>query len=428
LEPKKEFMSNLKRSLGFPMLVFYGTGMILGAGIYSIIGKAAQKTGDTLTLGFILASLVALMTALSYAELSTLFPKAGAEFVYLRNAFSKKKWIGSTIGIAMSLSGAATAATVALAFSGYLNQFVKVPAEIVAAAILILFTGIAIIGIRTSGWVTVISTLIEIGGLAFIIYLGLKTDKFGESINFTPTMETLSGMALIIFSFFGFENIVNLAEETKKPEKALPWAIICSVLISSTLYVLISISALALLSPEKLGQSAAPLMDVARTASMEAGKILGAVALFSTANTALISLIGASRILFGMGEEGVVPKVAAKVVPKRKTPWVASLTILAVALALLPLGDLETVASISAMATMIAFFSVNVAMISLRYSLASKERPFRSPLNLGKFPLLSFIAACICLVLLTQFSATVYLIGGSLLAIVAFYFKWKERS
>lgn len=411
---KKE---RLSRSLGLPMLIFYGTGMILGAGIYSIIGKAAAKTGETLWLGFVFAGVSAFLTALSYAELSTMFPKAGAEFIYLREAFKKQLWIGNTVGIAMAFSGAATAAAVALAFAGHLNQFLESPENLVALSVLSIFTGLAIIGIRASGWVTVISTLIEVGGLIFIIYLGLTSEKFGDALSATPHFGTLSGSALIIFSFFGFENIVNLAEETKNPERNLPRAILTSVILSTILYVLVSLSALALLSPDKLSISDAPLMSVASVVAENYGKILGSIGLFSTANTALISLIGASRILYSMGEAGAVPASVAKVLPKRKTPWIASLIVLTMAALLLFLGKLEVVASVSSFATMIAFFSVNIVLIVLRYSQSSKERPFRVPLSIGNFPSLPALAAVISLVLLTQFESKVYLIGGTLLLV-----------
>ena len=420
-------MSSLKRTLGLPMLCFYGTGMIVGAGIYSIIGKAAAQTGETLWLGFLLAGVSALLTALSYAELSTMFPKAGAEFVYLREAFKNQKWIGATAGVAMAFSGAATAATVALAFSGYLNQFFESPLNLVALAVLLVFTGIAMIGIRASSWVTVISTLIEVGGLVFIIYLGMTSDKFGKALAVTPHLGTLSGSALIIFSFFGFESIVNLAEEVKEPERNLPRGILISVILAIILYVFVSISALALMSPEKLAETDAPLMSVARVISEKYAQILGAVALFSTANTALISLIGASRILYGMGEAKALPRAAARILPKRKTPWIASLVVLTASALLLPLGKIETVASVSSFATMISFFSVNIALIVLRYSQSSKKRAFRVPLSIGKFPILPLFGALISLVLLTQFELKVYLIGGTLILISALGFMWSAK-
>jgi APA family basic amino acid/polyamine antiporter len=417
----------LNKTLGLPMLIFYGTGMILGAGIYSIIGKAAAQTGGTLWIGFALAGFSAFLTALSYAELSTMFPKAGAEFVFLREAFDKKKWIGSTAGIAMAFSGAATATTVALSFAEYFNQFLETPEVLIALAVLLTFTAVAIIGIRTSGWVTVISTLIEVGGLIFIIYLGFTSEKFGQSLETIPHLGTLSGSALIIFSFFGFENIVNLAEETKEPERDLPRAILISVVIATILYILVSISALSLLPADELAKSPAPLMSVAQVISERYARILGAVALFSTANTALISLIGASRILYSMGEEKVLPEATAKVLPKRKTPWIASIVVLVAAALLIPLGKLETVAGISSLTTMFAFLLVNIALITLRYSHSENKRAFKVPLSIGKFPLIPAIAGLICILLLTQFEFKIYLIGLSLLIISALTFKWYEN-
>ena len=158
----KNAMSELKRTLGLPMLTLYGTGMILGAGIYSIIGKAAGPANDTLWISFLIAAISTVLTALTYAELASMFPKAGAEFVYLTKAFHKRKWIGSTIGIAIALSGAATATTVAIAFSGYLAQFIDVNHLTVAVSVLILFTGLAILGTHASAWANAIFTLIEI--------------------------------------------------------------------------------------------------------------------------------------------------------------------------------------------------------------------------------------------------------------------------
>lgn len=420
-------MSSLNKTLGLPMLIFYGTGMILGAGIYSIIGKAAVVTGQTLWLGFAFAGISAFLTALSYAELSTMFPKAGAEFVYLREAFKKAQWLGSTTGVAMAFSGAATAATVALAFAGYLNQFIEIPEFLAALILLAMFSGVAIIGIRTSGWFTVISTLIEVSGLILIIYLGITSEKVGGILETMPHAGTITGSALIIFSFFGFENIVNLAEETKEPERDLPKAILISVIIATILYVLVSVSVVAILPIEKLAESEAPLMSVARVISEKYARILGAVALFSTANTALISLIGGSRILYSMGKAKALPEKIAVVSAKRKTPYVASIVIFIASVCLLTLGKLEVVASVSSLTTIFAFLLVNVTVIMLRFTQAEKKRAFKIPVSIGKVPVLSVLAGVIAIVMLTQFEVKVYLIGGSLLLISALYFLWKEK-
>ena len=421
------FMSGLKRILGVPMLTFYGTGMILGAGIYSVIGKAAGLSAESLWISFALASVVALLTAFSYSELATMYPKAGAEFIYLGKAFKKQKWFAETVGFAMAFSGAATAATVALAFSGYLNQFVDISTVVVAPLLLIALTAIALVGVLQSGWVNIVFTLIEIGGLGLIIYLGLQSEKFGEALSAVPSMGTLSGAALIIFSFFGFENIVNLAEESKKPENDIPKAIFISLAVATVLYMLVSFSALALLPIEQLAQSSAALMSVAETSSKNSGRVLGAIALFSTANTALISMIGASRILFGMAEKKSLPKIMAKVASEKKTPWIASLVILASALVMLPLGKIEIVASVSALATLFAFLSVNATLIRLRYTEPNIKRPFRIALNIGRLPLPPVLGALLCFAFIFQFEAQVYLICGAFLSVSAVFFAWRAR-
>lgn len=420
-------MPQLNRSLGIVMLTFYGIGMILGAGIYTIIGKAAGHTQETLWLGFVIAGIAVFLTALSYAELSTMYPKAGAEYIYLTKAFAKKKWLASTIGVAVAFSGAATAAAVSIAFSGYLSQFVQIPQFIVASSLLVLFSCIAILGIRTSAWTNIIFTLIEIGGLALIIYLGFRTENFGESLSVTPHIGTLSGAALIIFSYFGFENIANLTEEAKDPKKDIPRAMLISLGISTGLYILVSIAVIALTSAESLAESDAPLMLAAQKGSAKAKSIMGIVALFSTANTALISVIGASRMLYGMAGTHALPQILAQVLPSKKTPWVATLVICTAALLLLPLGQIEIVGSISSMTTMIAFLGVNVAMISLRYSDPKKERPFRVPLSIGKLPVLAVLASLCSLVFLLQFQTKVYLIGGTFLVLMMLFFIWRQK-
>ncbi len=420
-------MSELKRTLGLPMLTLYGTGMILGAGIYSIIGKAAGRANDTLWISFLIAAISTALTALTYAELASMFPKAGAEFVYLTKAFHRRKWIGSTIGIAIALSGAATATTVAIAFSGYLAQFIDINHLTVAVSVLILFTGLAILGTHASAWANAIFTLIEIAGLCLIIYLGFQNESFGKALSALPHAGTLSAAALVVFSFFGFENIVNLSEEANNPTRDIPRAIFISVGVSSVLYVLVSLAALALVKPNQLAESSAPLMLVAQTVSELYGKILGIVALFSTANTALISMMGASRVLFGMAKSKALPSRIANVLPKRKTPWIASLLILIIALALLPIGKIEIAASISSLATMVAFIAVNVSLIVLRFSEAHLPRPFRVPLAIGKVPIFPVLAIVFSLVFVTQFNTVVYIITGTLLSISGAVFYYRGR-
>jgi len=173
-------MAELKRTLGTWALGLYGLGAILGAGIYSVIGAAAGKAGDGLWQSFIASGFVALLTALSYAELATAFPKAGAEFVYLREALPSRKWIAFTVGVMIALSSAATVATVSIAFAGYLREMIDVPAAPTAIALLVLLTVVGIWGVRESALMTAIFTIIETGGLLLVIYVATRSDRFAR--------------------------------------------------------------------------------------------------------------------------------------------------------------------------------------------------------------------------------------------------------
>ncbi len=407
--------SGLKRTLGLPLLSFYGVGMILGAGIYTIIGKAAGEAGESVWISVLIAAVAAVLTALSYAELGSMFPRVGGEYVYLKEAFPKIKWLAGSGGLMMAFASLATASTVALSFAGYLEQFVFTPPVLTAYCILLLFTALNILGIKESSWINVTFTLIETFGLILFIYFGIKSPGFGEALHQLPSSATISASALIIFAYFGFENMVNFVEETKNPEKTLPKAILLSLTITSLLYFLVALAAVNLLPVEQLAKSGAPLSDALRPISSKAAGALGGIALFATANTILISLITASRILFGMSRDGVLPRGFHRLTKRRQTPWLSALVSLTIAAILVPLGAVEVLAAISSFATMIAFTVVNGALIILRIRRPDIQRSFRSPLQIGKIPILAVLGALATVFLLFQFDPFVYLVGGGFL-------------
>lgn len=411
-------MIELKRVLGLPMLTFYGTGMILGAGIYTVIGKAAGVAGESIWLSLILAAISAALSALSYAELASMFPSVGGVYVYLREAFPKSKWISNSSGLMMSLAGVATSAAVALAFAGYMQHFFDVSPAMIAFFLLIIFTGINILGIQETSWMNVAFTLIEVFGLLVFIYLGIQSPRFGDAISVAPTFATLSGSALIIFAYFGFENMVNFAEETKNPEKTLPRAILLSICITTILYVLVALSAISLLPIDQLAHSKAPLSDAVHPISSKLAGALGGIALFATANTVLIALATTSRILYGMAKNKAVPSIFGKIHPKRQTPWFSDIVICVLTIILLPLGKVEILASISSFATMVAFFAVHVALIILRIQRPEQVRPFCVPFSFKRIPILPVLGGLVTILLTLQFEKTVYVVGLVFLVII----------
>lgn len=417
----------LNRTLGLPMITFYGTGMILGAGIYSIIGQAAGIAGEGLWQGFLLAGIAALLTALSYAELATMFPTAGAEYTYIRNAFSKQQWLAATIGIVVVFAGCASAATVTLAFTSYLQYFINLPRFIVASGILIVFTGVNILGIQQSSWTNAVFTSIEALGLILFIWLGWKQPEFGNALLTTPSLSTVASAALIIFAFLGFQNVVSLAEETKEPEKNIPRAIFLSLFISTLLYILVSLAAVALMPTEQLALTESAILDASLKTSPGLAGILGGIALFSTANTALVGLVTTSRIIYGISEDRSLPHVLSKTLKKQKTPWVAALVSLLSAVLLLPFGKVETLASISSFATMIVFIAVNLTLIKLRQSKPKNDRPFRTPISIKNVPVLPVLGIMVCITFLFQFNHLVYITGLlSFVCSAGIYFLYKH--
>jgi amino acid transporter len=311
----------------------------------------------------------------------------------------------------MAFAGCATAATVSLAFGGYLQHFVKIPVGWVALGLLSLFTLVNILGVKESGWFNAVFTLVEIAGLTLFIAVGWHSPQFGDALATIPTWGTVSSAALLIFAYFGFENIVNLAEETVDAEKTVPRAILLSLFISTVLYIFVGLAAVALMPPEALAQTDAALTDAAKKTFPKIAGVLGGIALFSTANTALIALVATSRVLYGIASDNSLPRVFAYTQKTRHTPWVAAIAALVIACALLPLGKVEAVASVSAFATMVAFVSVNVALIVLRRKHPRQRRPFRVPLSIRTVPILPCIAIGMCLVFLLQFERVIYIIG-----------------
>jgi basic amino acid/polyamine antiporter, APA family len=417
----------LKRALGLPGLTFYGVGIILGAGIYSVLGAAAGRAGNWVWLSFFVSSAVALLTALSYAELSTTYPRASAEFTYLRRALPRFPGVALVTGLLVALSGAATTATVAISFAGYLQSFVDLPAALVALGVIAAAAGLNLVGIKESGWVNIAFTLLEAGGLVIFIVLGARSDHLARAFMAAPPPGVIAGAALVFFSFLGFENIANLAEESKKPERDLPRAILLSLAISTVLYVAVAVAAVALLPPAQLADAQAPLADAARAGSPRIAGILGGIALFATANTALVSMLVASRVLFGMARERELPRALSRLLPGRKTPWVAILAVTAVSAALLPFGKVGVVASTSSFAQLLAFAAVNLALIVLRYREPRKKRPFHVPGAIGRFPIFPALGVLTTLGIATQLDRHALIGGTCALGLLTAYSLWKNR-
>ncbi len=414
----------LKRELGLLEVTLSGIGIILGAGIYALIGKAAGLAGNSVWLSFAIASLIAVFTGLSYAELSSMFPKASAEHEYVRNAFGRK--LAFVIGWLIILSGVIGAATVALGFGGYFNAFFKVPVITSAIVLIAALSFLLFYGIKETARFVIIATLIETAGLVIVIFIGLpylgKVDYFEMPYGWTGVFQA---SALVFFAYTGFEGIVKLSEETKSPEKTIPKGLILAIVVSIFLYITVALSAVSVMGWERLSTSDAPFADLAFLAfGSNAFILLTAIALFATANTVLMMMLGSSRIIYGMADSRTLPAILASVHTSRRTPWTAILVTMVVSILFIFAGDIAFVANVDNFTLFVTFFIINAALILLRYKEPEMNRPFRVPLNAGRFPVLPFLGILSCVFMLVQLEGKVILTGVMLVVlglIVSFF-------
>ena len=417
--------------MGLFQLTMYGVGLILGAGIYVLIGEAAGFAGNSMWISFGLGAVVAIFAGLSYSELAALFPKAAAEYVFVKNAF-KSDFIGFLIGWLTAITSMIVGATVALGFGGYFKQFLDLPIVVTAVLLLAGLSFVNYIGIKQSAWMNTIFALVTIAGLAIIIGLGIFFEA-PDSINYFEAPNGITGIVLafvlIFFAFIGFEDMANVAEEVRRPQKTIPRAIILSVVITGVIYILVALSSVKILNWQELGSSAAPLADVAtRGLGVGGGITLSAIALFATASTVLITLVAGARILYGMAKDGSLPSLLSKVHSKTGTPWIAVIGIFIASLAFAFVGDIVIVANIVVFAVVITFAMVNLAVILLRYVQPDLERPFRVPLNIGKFPILPLFGFAVTVYMAVQFELEIILVGlGIIGAGIVFYFLYNRR-
>lgn len=405
-------MSKLKREIGLFGATAYGVGIILGAGIYALIGPAAGIAGNSLWMSFLIGALISSFTGLSYAELSTMFPRAAAEYVYVKEAF-ENRLLAFLIGWLIIFTGVVSASTVALGFAGYFKGLFDFPMILTALILILLLSLVNFYGIKESSTLNILFTGIEIIGLLIIIFLGMP--NLGK-VNYLEAPHGAGGIlaaaALIFFAYLGFEDIANIAEETKNPSKTLPRALILSVVITVAVYVLVAISVVSLTSWFDLRRSEAPLAYAASTALGEnAHLVMSFIALFATANTVLIILIVGSRMLYGMARDGSIPHILSNIHPKRRTPWMAVIFMLAFSMLFVLLGDIKVVAGIASFGVFISFALVNLSLIWLRYKKPELKRPFKVPINIGRFPIISFLGLASCSLMVTQFDLIVVSFG-----------------
>ncbi|SEH89025.1 Amino acid transporter [Mycolicibacterium rutilum] len=412
----------LKRKITGPLLFLFILGDVLGAGIYALMGVLAGDVGGVLWAPLLAALFLALLTAGSYAELVTKYPRAGGAAVFAERAF-KRPVVSFLVGFSMLAAGVTSAAGLALAFAGdYLTTFIDVPAVPAAIVFLGLVACLNARGISESVKSNVVMTVIELTGLLIVVIavavmVGGGRGDVGRVVEFpegaTPALAILSGAIVAYYSFVGFETSANVAEEIRNPSKVYPTALFGALITAGVLYALVGLASAIALPAGDLTESSGPLLDVVSAAGVGVPDwLFSAIALVAVANGALLTMIMASRLTYGMAEHNLLPAVLGRVLPQRRTPWAAILATTVVAMLLSLVGDLSTLAETVVLLLLFVFISTNIAVLVLRRD--HVEHP-----HFRVWTAVPVLGVASCVLLLTQQTAKVWLFAAILLAVGA---------
>lgn len=420
--------SKLKKELSLLEITLIGIGNILGAGIYVLIGKAAGLAGNMVWFSFLFAGATASLSAFSYMELASMYPRAGAEYEFVKKAFGERT--GLFVGLLVIYFVVITSSAVALGFGRYFSNLFGNGNLTAAVGLFIFLSLIMIHGIKESARLAILISFIEVSGLLIVIYTGFP---YLGTVNYleTPSLSgVLEASTLIFFAFLGFEDIVRLSQETKEAEKTTPKALLIAISFTVFLYMCVAVTSVSVLDFRVLGLSGAPLADVASVSlGNDAFVLMSWIALFSTMNTVLVVMLGGSRLVYGMAYSGSLPRILSRVHPHYHTPWVAILGVACLSTLFVLFKDIAVVANIANFMIFIVFFMVNLSLIKLRYIDPGRKRPFKVPMNIGHFPLLPFLGSLSTVVLFSQLNLEVITYGLVLvgIGILIVLFKTKKK-
>ncbi len=418
----------LRRSIGPLQLFAYTLGGMLGAGIYGLVGRAAGQLGAAVWLGFIVAMVAALLTGLSYASLGSRYPRAGGA-AYITHRTFYRPLLTWMVGLAVMMSGLTSVATQSRVVAENLLRLFDAPAVppvAISLGFLLLVAGVVFRGIRESMWMNIFCTVVEASGLLLVIAVGASW--WGSADLFeTPSPEGISaslllqGAILTFFSFIGFEDTLNVAEECRDPQRTVPIGIVSAMIAATLLYIAVAVTAVSVVPWRELAAAPGPLAEVMnRAAPWLPGWFYVAITVFAVANTALLNYVTASRLTYGMARQGLLPAALGRVHPGTRTPHVAVAALFVVVVALMLSGDITQLASATVLLLLAVFALVNLALVVLQ------RRPSEPH---GGFEVPSFVpalGALVCLALLVNRVATgdwraPALAGAVLVAIAALY-------
>ncbi len=395
-QPAATIEPSLNRVMGPWLLLLFIVGDILGTGIYALTGQVAKQVGGVVWLPFLVAFVVAVMTAFSYLELVTKYPRAAGAALYTHKAFGIH-FVTFIVAFAVMCSGITSASTASRAFAANLSHAFNlnlaggIGITVVGLLFMAAVAAINLRGVGESVKANVVLTMVELTGLLIIIIIGLwaiglgqgdvsRVTQFKSVADGGAFWPVIAATTLAFFAMVGFEDSVNMAEECKDPTHIFPKVLLTGLLITGVIYVLVSISAITLVAPEQLGQGETPLLQVVQAGAPNFPlEIFGFITMFAVANSALINMLMASRLVYGMSREHVLPTVLGKVHPSRRTPYIAIgfTTLLAFGLITF-VGEVPALGGTTALLLLCVFTVVNVAVLVLRRDRVDHKH-FRTP-------------------------------------------------
>ncbi len=379
-------------------MVLYGLGTTIGAGIYALVGELAGIAGYFAPISFLIASFMATLTAMSFAELSGRFPKAAGAALYIKEGFGSQS-LSTLTGLLVILAGLVSAAALINGFVGYLHQFISLDRTIIIILTTLVLGGIAAWGISTSVSIAASITIIEISGLLLIIFVSLLgidfhletlTSTLIPSADITQWSVIFAGTLLAFYAFIGFEDMVDVAEEIKDVKRNLPLAIILTLLITTILYMLIMVTAVLAVSPEQLAKSKVPLTFLYQHVTGNDASLISMIGLLAIINGALIQIIMAARVMYGLGSRGQLPAFLSMVNTHTQTPLITTFIATVAVLVMALVGYLSLLAEITSLIMLSIFSMINLALVRIK-----KQQPeTQNSLNFPRWiPILGFIVS-----------------------------------
>jgi basic amino acid/polyamine antiporter, APA family len=393
----------LKRVLSLPLVILYGLGITVGAGIYVLVGETAGRAGMLAPFSFLVAAAVMLFPALCFAELSGRYPFASGAAHYVQESFTSRS-MGLLVGLLMIAAGLVAASTISLGSVAYLSSLVALPPWVLLIVVVTAMGLIAAWGIRESVMIAGAMTVLELGGLTAVIAGGFVSDPdllihserlLPETLSSATLISVVQASLLAFFAFIGFEGISNVAEETKDPRKTLPLAILLTLGISTVIYLLVVGVALLTVGPEELSSQSAPLAHLfARTTGLPASTI-ALVAVIATLNGVIVQIIMVSRLAYGLSSRNLLPAFLGQINGRTKTPVVATVITMAVILTLSLSLPVVILAEWTSRIILLVFTVVCIALLRLKFlSVPAPEGTFEI------HPVLPALGALACATLL----------------------------